>query len=166
MKTISIPHNSIVLLIGPSNSGKSTTLQNWVRKGYLQAEEVISSDHFRRLVSDIDFLDWTNQPKEVAANLMEEYSQISRVAFDMMEKMIGARAALNKRSFIDATHLKEAEREKYRLLGKQFHVPVIAIFFDISLPVLLERDEKRTHPRGKGRVKRIERPGKAGLCRR
>lgn len=154
MKTISIPHNSIVLLIGPSNSGKSTTLQNWVRKGYLQAEEVISSDHFRRLVSDIDFLDWTNQPKEVAANLMEEYSQISRVAFDMMEKMIGARAALNKRSFIDATHLKEAEREKYRLLGKQFHVPVIAIFFDISLPVLLERDEKRTHPRGKGRVKR------------
>ncbi|MGI8349211.1 polynucleotide kinase-phosphatase [Niallia circulans] len=154
MKTIRIPYNSIVLLIGPSNSGKSTTLENWINKGFLQAEEVISSDHFRKLVSNIDFVDWTNQPKEVAANLMEEYSQISTAAFEMMKQMISARATLNKRSYIDATHLKEAEREKYRLLGKKYHVPVVVIVFDLSLSVLLERDEKRTHPRGKGKVKR------------
>ena len=55
---IVLPYAGIVLLVGPSNSGKSTLLEDCIDKKQILPSEVVSSDDFRVLVSDIEFIDW------------------------------------------------------------------------------------------------------------
>ena len=63
------------------------------------------------------------------------------------------RCKLNKLTFIDATHLREEEHDKYLQMGKKYHVPVIAIVLNISETELLRRDTERDFPRGRNRIK-------------
>ncbi|RSD28630.1 polynucleotide kinase-phosphatase [Mesobacillus subterraneus] len=150
---IVLPYAGIVLLVGPSNSGKTTLLKKWQAEGLISESEVVSSDQFRILVSDKEFIDWANRPKEAADILFDEYSQISKEAFDMMDKMIQARCRLNKLTFVDATHLQPDDRKRYIAMARENHVPIISIVLDVPEKVLLERDEKRDQPRGKRRIK-------------
>ncbi|WP_059173540.1 polynucleotide kinase-phosphatase [Bacillus sp. FJAT-27445] len=152
MKLI-VPHSGIVLLIGPSNSGKSTLLQQWIDEKSIKASEVVSSDEFRILVSDTEFIDWRDRPKNEADSLFDEYNNISREAFAMMDSLIEARCRLNKLTFIDATNLQPDDRQRYITLAKKHHVPILAVILDIPEKVLFERDEKRNNPRGKRRIK-------------
>ncbi|MFJ8458399.1 polynucleotide kinase-phosphatase [Lysinibacillus xylanilyticus] len=150
---ITVPHTGIVLLIGPSNSGKSTLLQHWVNVGMLSPSEIISSDSYRTLVADTNYIDFQNYSKEVADLLYDEYFAISAQAFAVMERVLEARCTLNKCTFVDATHLQSEERQKYILLGKKLHVPVSAIVLDVPLEELLRRDTLRQDPRGSKRIK-------------
>ncbi|WP_246234816.1 hypothetical protein [Bacillus aquiflavi] len=43
---LSLPYAGIVLLIGPSNSGKTTFLEKWINHGILKSSEVVSSISF------------------------------------------------------------------------------------------------------------------------
>lgn len=158
---IKIPHAGIVLLIGPSNSGKSTLLQQWVNTGMLSPSEIISSDAYRTLVSDTDYIDFQHHSKEEADLLYDEYFAISAQAFAVMERVLEARSSLNKCTFVDATHLQSEERQKYISLGKKLHVPVSAIVLDIPLDELLHRDTLRKDPRGSKRIKQQARLLKA-----
>ena len=158
---IKIPHAGIVLLIGPSNSGKSTLLQQWVNAGMLSPSEIISSDAYRTLVSDTDYTDFQHHSKEEADLLYDEYFAISAQAFAVMERVLEARSSLNKCTFVDATHLQSEERQKYISLGKKLHVPVSAIVLDIPLDELLHRDTFRKDPRGSKRIKQQARLLKA-----
>ncbi|MDM5234548.1 polynucleotide kinase-phosphatase [Lysinibacillus pakistanensis] len=150
---ITIPSIGIVLLIGPSNSGKSTLLQHWVNTGILSPSEIISSDTYRTLVSDSNYINFQGHSQEEAELLYEQYFAISTQAFAVMERVLEARCTLNKCTFVDATHLKSEERQQYILLGKKLHVPVCAIVLDIPLEELLQRDTMRKDPRGIKRIK-------------
>lgn len=150
---MAIPHAGIVLLIGPSNSGKSTWLRKLVQTEEILPSEVVSSDDFRTMVSDNDFIDWRDRPQDEAAGLKDAYSKISEEAFLMLDAVIEARGRLNKRVFVDATHLRSDDRKRYIELAKRLHVPIIAIVFDVPERDLLDRDDKRDNPRGRKRIK-------------
>ncbi|MDF2910783.1 MAG: polynucleotide 3-phosphatase, polynucleotide 5-hydroxyl-kinase, polynucleotide 2, 3-cyclic, partial [Sporolactobacillus laevolacticus] len=66
MTTIHLPHAGIVLLIGPSNSGKTTLVNQLVQEGQILESEVLSSDQFRVLVSDVEFIGFNQRSKEEA----------------------------------------------------------------------------------------------------
>jgi polynucleotide kinase-phosphatase len=153
MTTIHLPHAGIVLLIGPSNTGKTTLLNQLIQEEQILGSEVVSSDQFRVLVSDIEFISWNGRPKDESDALFNEYQQISGAAFDAMDYIISKRCQLNKITFIDATHLREEEHDKYLQMGKKYHVPVIAMVLNISETELLRRDSERAFPRGRNRIK-------------
>ncbi len=150
---IKLPYSGIVLLIGPSNSGKSTQLKQWLEKKQILPSEVVSSDDYRILISDMDFIDYQQKSKDVADALYEEYQQISKEAFLLMDALIEKRSKLNKTTFVDATHLHPEDRKRYREIAQRQHVPITAILFDIEEETLLQRDELREKPRGKRRIK-------------
>lgn len=150
---IALPYAGIVLLVGPSNSGKTTLLKKWQEENKVSPSEVVSSDQFRILVSDKEFVDWKNMPKEEADILFDEYSLISKEAFAMMDNIIRTRCRLNKLTFVDATHLQPDDRKRYIAMARENHVPIVSIVLDVPEKVLLERDEKRDNPRGKRRIK-------------
>ncbi|MFL6517294.1 MAG: AAA family ATPase, partial [Bacillus sp. (in: firmicutes)] len=153
MTKIHLPYAGIVLFVGPSNSGKTTLLNRMVNEKTILASEVVSSDQFRVLVSDVEFITWNQRPKDEADALFDEYYRISNEAFDAMEYLIGKRCRLNKLTIIDATHLKEDDRERYLRLGKKYHVPVTAVVLNVTEKELISRDKDRDFPRGKNRIK-------------
>ncbi|MEH7307230.1 polynucleotide kinase-phosphatase [Neobacillus drentensis] len=153
MTKIHLPHAGIVLLVGPSNSGKTTLLNQLIQEQQVLTSEVVSSDQFRVLVSDVEFIDWNRRPKYEADALFNEYQQISKEAFEAMDYIIAKRCRLNKLTFIDATHLRDYEREKYLQMAKKYHVPAIAIMLNLAETELLRRDLERDFPRGKNRIK-------------
>lgn len=153
MVKINLPHAGIVLLVGPSNSGKTTLINQLIQEQQIFGSEVVSSDQFRVLVSDIEFIDWNRRPKYEADALFSEYQQISKEAFEAMDYIIAKRCLLNKLTIIDATHLREYEREKYLQMAKKYHVPAIAIVLNLAETELLRRDLVRDFPRGKNRIK-------------
>ncbi|MDQ7862906.1 hypothetical protein RCO48_23420 [Peribacillus frigoritolerans] len=83
-----------------------------MKKEEILPSEVISSDDFRIMVSDVEFIDWHDRPKDEADSLMDEYQTISGEAFSMMESVIEARCRLNKLTIIDATNLHPDDRKK------------------------------------------------------
>ena len=149
---IQLPEGAIVLCIGPSNSGKSTLLNRLVDEKQLLRSEIVSSDTFRQLVADIDYIDFSTVLREDEDTLYEEYQRISTEAFHVLQEIVSARAKLNKVTFVDATHLRNYERAKYFEIAKKHHVPILALVFDIPKNELLKRDEQRTQPRGKKRI--------------
>ncbi|MDF2606644.1 MAG: polynucleotide kinasephosphatase [Bacillales bacterium] len=148
-----IPHSGIVLLIGPSNSGKSTFLNDLIMIEVILASEVVSSDDFRLMISDIDFIEWKNRPKDESDALQDLYTRISVEAFALMDTVVEARCRLNKLTFVDATHLQHGDRKKYIDMARRNHVPIVAIVMNIPEDILLTRDSNRDHPRGMRRVK-------------
>ncbi|MBM7702086.1 polynucleotide kinase-phosphatase [Metabacillus iocasae] len=150
---LSLPYAGIVLLIGPSNSGKTTFLANMMEKNQLKKSEVVSSDEYRVVVSDKEFIDWRDRPKDEADGLYDEYHLISKEAFVMMDAVIEARCRLNKLTVVDATHLHPDDRKRYSKLARKHSVPIVAVVFDIAQHVLVERDAQRDNPRGNRRIK-------------
>ena len=137
---ITIPYSGLVLLVGASNSGKSTLLNKWIDEEKILPSEVISSDDYRTIVGDTNFISWANRPKDEADGLYDEYQAISAEAFNMMDNVVEARCRLNKVTFIDATHLHPDDRKKYISLAAKHNVPAIAIVLDVAQSVLLERN--------------------------
>ncbi|MGW8957420.1 polynucleotide kinase-phosphatase [Paenibacillus sp. NPDC055715] len=152
-RTIELPHAGLVVLVGASNSGKTTLLDRLVSEGILLETEIVSSDHFRKLVGDTEFIDWRGLPRLESDVLFYEYQQMSAKAFEAMDTILAMRCRLNKLTVVDATHLYAEDRQKYVQLAGKANVPVIAIVLDVPESVLLERDSGREHPRGRQRVK-------------
>nr|WP_317891190.1 polynucleotide kinase-phosphatase [Paenibacillus oceani] len=152
-RTIRFPHAGIVLLVGPSGSGKTTLLRKLADEGVLLETEVISSDQFRMLIGDTEFIDWRNRPKQEADVLYRDYQMISERAFAAMETILDMRCRLGKLTVVDATHLYPEDRKGYIDLAGRSHVPIMALALDVPEEVLLQRDEGRDFPRGRQRVK-------------
>ncbi|NRG46313.1 polynucleotide kinase-phosphatase [Bacillus sp. CRN 9] len=150
---IKIPNAGIVLLIGPSNSGKSTFLLKMVDERSILKSEIASSDEYRQMVGDTDFIHWQQHSQDESEVLFQQYHQLSSEAFQLMDAAIEARCRLNKTTFVDATHLRDEDRKKYILIAQKLHVPITAVILDISEETLLTRDSERDQPRGKKRIK-------------
>src|SRR5690606_30373260 len=150
---IRLPYSGIVLLVGPSNSGKSTFLQSLINNKQILPSEVISSDDLRVLVSDIEFMDWKNRPKDEADGIFDQYQSISKEAFSLMDSLIEKRCRLNKLTFVDATHLHCNARKREIEIARRLYVRITTLVIDVDQNELLARDEMRDNPCGKRRIK-------------
>lgn len=130
---IEIPEPSLVLLIGPSSSGKST----FAAKHFLPTE-VISSDFCRGIVSD------------------DEHDQsCSADAYEVLRKIVRTRLRRGKTVVVDATNTKYQDRKELIELAKRARLWAVAICFDLPEAVLFARHEAREdRDFGKGVVRR------------
>lgn len=118
---ISLPKLSLVLLVGPSGSGKST----FARKHFLPTE-VVSSDACRGIVSDDE-------------NAQEATSD----AFDLLQFIVRKRLANGRLTVIDATNVQDTSRRNLLRLAYEFHVPAVAIVFDLPEALCQARNVER-----------------------
>lgn len=118
---ISIPDFSLVVLIGPTGSGKSS----FARKHFLETE-IVSSDHCRALVSD----DETD---------LEATSD----AFELLHHTAGIRLRRRKLAVIDATSVKREDRAHLVKLARTYHALPVALVLDIDPKICAERNKDR-----------------------
>jgi protein phosphatase len=118
---IAIPELSLVMLVGPSGSGKSS----FARKHFLPTE-VISSDFCRGLVSDDD-----------------NDQSATGDAFDILHAIIRKRLARGRLTVVDATNVQPEARRSLIELAREYHVFAVAIVFDIPEKLCQERNASR-----------------------
>lgn len=152
-RVIPFPHGGIIVLVGPSNSGKTTLLRRLVQEGTLLQTEIVSSDDYRTLVGDVEYIDWKGRSREEADILYGDYQMLSSLAFEAMNTVVSMRSRLGKLTVVDATHLQPEYRTKYIDLAAKYDLPCAAWILDVPEQTLLERDKSREQPRGRQRVK-------------
>src|SRR5436305_5306861 len=128
--TITIPELSLVVLVGPSGSGKATFARRHVRP-----TESLSSDHFRAVITDD-----------------ENDQSVTPDAFELLHLTAAKRLAVGRLTVIDATNVQPDAREECLALARRFHVLPVAIVFDIDEAVCLERNAARADRRIPPRV--------------
>ena len=120
MRRIDIPHLSLVVLIGPSGSGKSAFSHK-----HFKPTEVLSSDACRAMVSD------------------DENSQaVTNEAFALLHEIARKRLAIGRLTVVDATNVQVESRKPLVALAREYHCLPVAIVFD--LPERLCQDRNRT----------------------
>jgi protein phosphatase len=118
---ITLPELSLVVLMGPSGSGKSS----FARK-HFKPTEVLSSDECRGLVSD----DENNQ-------------SATNDAFDVLYYIAKKRLAAGRLTVLDATNVQPEARKNAVTLAREFHVLPVAVVFDIPERVCHDRNRVR-----------------------
>ena len=121
MTKISIPDFALVVLIGPTGSGKSS----FARKHFLETE-IVSSDQCRALVSDDE--------TDLAA---------TADAFDLLNHTAGLRLKRRMLTVIDATSVKREDRAKLVALARKYHALPVALVLDIDPKICHERNQNR-----------------------
>ncbi len=121
IKQILIPKWCVVLLVGPSGAGKST-----FAKQHFNSTEVLSSDHFRSLVSDD-----------------ENDQSATQDAFDLLYLVAQKRLLRKKLCLIDATNLRPEDRRGFVDLARESGCPCAAIVLNLPLEAHLERTGRR-----------------------
>jgi protein phosphatase len=118
---IELPDPSLVVLIGPSGSGKSS----FARKHFAPTE-VISSDFCRGLVAD------------------DENDQSATTdAFAVLHFIAGRRLAQPRFTVVDATNVQRASRRPLIELAKQHDLFPVAIVLDMPEAICQERNRSR-----------------------
>ncbi|MCI0395688.1 MAG: polynucleotide kinase-phosphatase [Chloroflexi bacterium] len=118
---IAIPEFSLVILIGPTGSGKST----FARQHFLPTE-VISSDFCRALVAD----DANDQ-------------SATQDAFDLLHTIVAKRLAGKRLTVVDATNVQKEARRPLLELARQYDVLPVAIVLDMPERICRERNATR-----------------------
>jgi len=124
MSTVKIPEVCLVVLIGPSGSGKSSFAAK-----HFKATEVVSSDRCRGLVSDD-----------------ENDQSATGDAFDVLHYIVGKRLHNQKLTVVDATNVQPEGRKSLVSLARKHHCLPVAI--------ALKLDPKLCHARNAGRADR------------
>jgi protein phosphatase len=118
---ITLPELSLVALVGPTGSGKST----FARK-HFKPTEVISSDYCRGLVSD------------------DENSQAAtKDAFDVLYYIARKRLAAGLLTVVDATNVQPEARRPIVELAREFHCLPVAIVLNLPEALCHERNAGR-----------------------
>jgi protein phosphatase len=120
---IMLPEFALVVLIGPSGSGKSSFARQ-----HFKPTEVLSSDFCRSLVSDD-----------------ENEQSATEDAFAVLHYIAAKRLARGLLTVIDATNVQADEARKPLIaLARQYHCQTVAIAF--SLPESICHERNRTRP--------------------
>jgi protein phosphatase len=120
MKII-IPELSLVMLIGPFGSGKTTFAQR-----HFKSTEILSTDFCRALVSNEE----TNQAA-------------TKDAYDVLHFITAKRLEAGRLTVVDATNIQAESRRSLLTLARKFHCIPIALVFDIDVKVCQERNQLR-----------------------
>lgn len=113
--------SALVVLVGASGSGKST----FARAHFLPSE-ILSSDHFRGLVSD------------------DEGDQTASAdAFELLHLVLDKRLRRGKLCVVDATNVRPGDRERLLAQARQYQRSAIAIIFETPESLAIERAANR-----------------------
>ncbi len=118
---ITIPELALVVLIGPSGSGKSS-----FGRRHFKATEVISSDFCRGLVAD-------DENAQAATN----------DAFAVLHFIAARRLAAGKLTVIDATNVLAEDRKELLRLAREYHCVPVALVFHLPESLCHERNQMR-----------------------
>lgn len=118
---LSLPELSLVILIGPSGSGKSS----FARKNF-KPTEILSSDFCRGLVSDDE------NSQEATAD-----------AFDILNQIVAKRLARGLLTVIDATNVQPESRKPLVALAREHDVLLTAIVLNLPEEICHERNLSR-----------------------
>jgi protein phosphatase len=118
---IKIPKLSLVVLVGPTGSGKSTFARR-----HFRPTEILSSDACRGMVSD-DESDQT----------------VTNDAFEVLHFIAAKRLALGRLTVIDATNVQPEARKPLVELARRYHCLPVAIVLDLPERVCQERNRGR-----------------------
>jgi protein phosphatase len=121
MKTATIPELALVVLIGPSGSGKSS----FARK-HFRPTEVLSSDYCRGLVSDDE--------NALAA---------TRDAFEVLHFIAAKRLKAGRLTVIDATNVQPEARKPLVALAREYHCLPVAIVLNLPERICQDRNKDR-----------------------
>jgi protein phosphatase len=118
---VKIPELCLVVLVGPSGSGKSS----FAARHFL-ATEVVSSDFCRGLVSD------------------DENDQgATKTAFEVLHFIAAKRLASGRLTVVDATNVQVESRHALLELAKAHHVLTVAVVLDVPESVCAARNLAR-----------------------
>lgn len=120
-RTVRLPHDALVVLIGPAGCGKTTFAHARFRR-----TQVVSSDECRALVSD-DAAD----------------PRASHDAFALMHFLIDKRLKRGRLTVADATNVMSHRRAEVLAIAKHHRRPIVAIVFDLPFDVCQERNRLR-----------------------
>ena len=120
-RTLDIPDPALVVLVGPSGSGKSAFAAR-----HFAPTQVLSSDRFRAMVADD-----------------EDDQSASADAFELLHLAAGKRLAAGRRTVIDATNVREGARRELLRLAREYDLPAVAIVLDLPVGLCMERNEQR-----------------------
>ncbi|MBS1849405.1 MAG: polynucleotide kinase-phosphatase [Acidobacteria bacterium] len=118
---IMIPELSLVVLIGPSGSGKSS-----FARAHFKPTEVLSSDFCRGLVSDD-----------------ENSQEATNDAFDVLHYIARKRLIAGRLTVVDATNVQPEARKPLVVLAREFHVLPVAIVLNMPERLCQERNQNR-----------------------
>jgi protein phosphatase len=118
---ITIPRNTLVLLVGPAGCGKSSFAAR-----HFRPTQVVSSDQCRAMICD--------DPGE---------QRVTPLAFDLLHSIIAMRLHCGRLTVADATNLKREDRRPLIKLARQAGFNAAAIIFDLPLDVCLARNARR-----------------------
>jgi|SRR5437879_8233588 len=118
---ITLPGCSLVLLIGPAGSGKTS-----FATAHFRPTEAVSSDFCRAMVADD-----------------ESDQSATDAAFEILHLVVHHRLRRRRLTVVDATNVRPADRRGLLELARKHAAPAVAIVFDIAEEVCVERDRGR-----------------------
>ncbi len=124
--TLELPDPALILLVGAPASGKTTFAQR----------------HFAH--------------SEVLSPLCTHCAtQSVERAFDLLNHLVERRLSHRQLAVIDAHHLHVKNRQPLIHLGKRYHVPIIALVFELPVELCLERNRQRNSPHSDNHLRQL-----------
>jgi len=120
-QTLDIPSDALVVLCGPTGSGKSTFAAK-----HFGRTQIVSSDECRELVTD--------DPASQAC---------SGDAFAILYAIARARLNFRRLTVVDSTALSSDSRRNLLKIADECGTPTVLIFFRVPREVCLARNERR-----------------------
>jgi alkanesulfonate monooxygenase SsuD/methylene tetrahydromethanopterin reductase-like flavin-dependent oxidoreductase (luciferase family)/predicted kinase len=121
---VNLPDPALVVLVGPSGSGKST----WAEARY-RRDEIVSSDALRGIVG--------SGPHDLEA---------SDDAFDLLERVVAARAGRGLTTVVDTLGTDAARRLGWLALARRHRLPAVVVVLDTPDAECRRRNGARDRP--------------------
>ena len=116
-----LPDPALVVLVGPSGSGKS----DWAAGRY-RREEIVSSDALRGVVG--------SGPHDLDA---------SEDAFDLLERIVDARLGRGLTTVVDTLGFDATRRSRWLAAGRAAGLPTVAVVLDTPDAECRRRNSRR-----------------------
>jgi alkanesulfonate monooxygenase SsuD/methylene tetrahydromethanopterin reductase-like flavin-dependent oxidoreductase (luciferase family)/predicted kinase len=121
---VTLPDPALVVLVGPSGSGKSV----WAAEHY-RPDEVVSSDRLRALVGS-----------------GEHDLEASADAFALLDQIVAARLRRGLTAVVDTLGLDQARRRSYLGLARSSGMPAVVVLLDTDPAECRRRNRERDQP--------------------